>query len=94
MGFFRGEDGALRIDRRAEGRTRIAYPAQLSLPGGNRQGQLVDISRTGAQMCVDSPPQAGASALLMWESHEVFCFVAWAKDGRCGLTFDRSEERV
>lgn len=88
-GFFKGKDGAVHVDRRAAVRSRVDCPVQLRMPSGDRMGRLIDISERGARLQLENPPREGASAMLQWGSQEVFCEVAWANEGACGVFFER-----
>ena len=88
-GFFKGRDGAVHVDRRASVRSRVDCSVQLRMPGGDRLGRLIDISEKGARLQLDNPPRAGVTAMLQWGAHEIFCEVAWANEGACGVFFER-----
>ncbi len=77
------------IERRSADRSRVSTPAQLHLTSGIRVGALWDLSTGGARFEARDPPRVGVEALLKWQSHEVFCRVAWSADGMCGLAFHR-----
>ena len=76
-------------NRRVLPRKPIAVSARLELPSGGRSVQIVDMSDRGARLQIAAPPPVGAPALLMWQSHECYCTVAWATDTECGLRFDK-----
>jgi hypothetical protein len=89
MSLFRARIGHNTSDRRASARVKLAIPARLRLTTGDREGQLVDMSQTGARITVAHLPPLGAPAILLWGEHEVFCKIVWTEDGTCGLRFDR-----
>jgi len=89
MGFYRGDDGKVRAERRAAARARIDSPAFLRLPTSDRHGRMSDISEGGARLKMADPPQKGTSAFLCWGTHEHFCKVIWATEEACGISFDR-----
>lgn len=88
-GFFKDPAGDVHADRRASARRSSDERACLHLPGGDRNGRLIDISERGARLQVTNPPIAGALALLKWGSHEVFCRIAWSGGDHCGVLFER-----
>jgi hypothetical protein len=59
------------------------------MPSGDRQGQLADLSESGACVELSNPPPVGALAMLKWGPHESFCTVVWAKASACGVTFEK-----
>lgn len=87
--LFVGDDGVIRKERRTALRSRCDCLAQLQLPSGDRDGQLTNISVSGACLQLSNPPRAGITVLLKWKSYEYFCNVAWATDSACGLKFER-----
>ncbi len=48
------------------------------------------ISEFGARFATNHPPAQGVTGLLLFNSMEVFCKVAWANSDACGLVFDHS----
>jgi len=88
-GFYKSNDGTIQADRRAYVRTRVDWPALLRTPAGEWAGRIDDISEKGARLKVQFPPRVGASALLEWNSHEVFCKVMWTNKDSCGVSFDK-----
>jgi hypothetical protein len=89
MAIYRSRTGLTNPDQRASARVKIAIEARLRLTIGDRDGQLVDISETGARIALPNPPPEGAPVILLWNTHEVFCKVIWTAAGTCGLQFDR-----
>lgn len=89
MSLFRAKTGPNTSDRRASARVKLAIPVRLRLTIGDREGQMVDMSRTGARLAVAPLPPIGAPAILLWNAHEVFCKIVWTADDTCGLQFDR-----
>jgi len=86
--LFVGDDGVIQQERRTTVRSRCDCPAQLQLPSGDRDGQLTNISVSGACLQLSNPPRPGTTALLKWKSHDIFCDVAWATNNACGLKFE------
>lgn len=77
------------IERRTVPRLATACPARLLTAAGTRSALITDLSAMGARLQVDPLPLKGCTALLQWDGHERICMVMWAKDGECGLRFDR-----
>lgn len=76
-------------DRRAVPRTSVACPVRLVTVAGHQDGEMRDLSLVGAQVCVPVLPAKDTTVILRWQDHERVCIVIWAKDGLCGLRFDR-----
>ena len=89
MGLFRAQATAKQSDRRSSIRYRLDCPAQLSMPSGERQGWLYDISIDGARFTTNNAPPTGTSGLLEWGAHEAFGKVIWANEEGCGIEFER-----
>jgi hypothetical protein len=89
MVIFRSKPVLTTADHRASARVKIAIEARLRLTIGDRPGQLVDLSETGARIALPNPPPVGATVILLWFSHELFCKVIWTAQDACGLQFDR-----
>lgn len=76
-------------ERRLAKRRPVDCPARLKLLGGERDGRLSDLSEAGARFDTSDPPGADVSGLLMWNDHAFFGKVVWAKEGSCGIVFER-----
>jgi hypothetical protein len=90
MHLYQAEHGEIGLNRRIASRFRIEIPVQVRTPSGIRRGKLSDISAGGARIMLDNPPSQGATVLLAWANHEVFCKVMWVTDVSCGLKFERA----
>lgn len=88
MGFFEPYKGPFLIERRAARRTRATCAASLRTLTRECIGHLWDLSETGARVSVDSPPEAGETAVLKWGAEKVMCRVVWIDHDMCGLSFD------
>ncbi len=75
-------------DRRRTGRFVVECPALFRTVSGDRRGTLENISELGARFATNRPPAQGVTGLLLFNSLEVFCKVAWANSDACGLVFD------
>lgn len=78
------------IGRRSDARVRLCVPARLLLVDGNLKCVLIDLSRTGASVAVDTAamPSRGSSAFLVVNGLEAFGTVVWIRGNRCGVHFD------
>jgi len=88
MGFFEPYKGPFLIERRAARRTRATCAASLRTLTRESIGHLWDLSETGARVSVDSPPEAGETAVLKWGAEKAMCRVVWIDHDMCGLSFD------
>lgn len=78
--------------RRDAARLRLNLPARIVLITGHFPCQLIDMSQTGACICVPGiPPAIGASAVLEVNGIEAFGTVVWRRATQFGVKFD---ERV
>ena len=76
-------------ERRGSPRTQVSCAARLRTSFGAREGTLSDLSISGARFHSFDLPKEGSTALLEWETHDAMCRVVWARNGVCGLLFDR-----
>lgn len=80
--------------RRQRSRLRTCLPANVTTLGGTRRAILLDLSLTGARLCllsqylVEDAPAGGADAVLDWESGEAFGSIIWSEGEVFGLHFD------
>jgi len=70
-------------------RAGMEVPAVLKLVTSEREGQLVNLTESGASIRVANAPPIGTTALLRWDGYEAFCRVVWCASGTCGLAFER-----
>jgi PilZ domain len=75
--------------RRSEGRLRLNLEAQLIGLHSSQRVTLLDLSSRGSKVRIQEPPKVGERAFLRWPGHEVFGLIVWARNGFCGMTFDR-----
>jgi hypothetical protein len=87
MGFGRAQ--TISQERRQAERSELACPARLKTAYSSWQGQLTDISVSGARFRTEQPPRQGVPALLQWDSHETMCEIIWTGTGECGVRFER-----
>ena len=87
--YYKGNDGAMHVERRIATRAAVDFPAQLKTPGGTRNVTLADLSETGAKVMVSDPPKAGIVALIQIGPREMFCRIAWSREGSCGVSFEK-----
>ncbi len=89
LAYYEGSDGTMHVERRIAARTTVDFPAQLKTPGGTRNVTIVDLSESGAKIAVDDTPKAGMVALIQIGPRELFCRIAWSRDGSCGVSFEK-----
>lgn len=87
--YYKGSDGAMHVERRVAVRAAVDFAAQLKTPGCTRNVTLADLSETGAKVMVNDPPKAGLVALIQIGSREMFCRIAWSREGSCGVSFEK-----
>jgi hypothetical protein len=80
---------AAQPERRMVKRWVVDCQARLSMPGGERDGRLSDLSAAGARFEGPNAPAQGTSGFLAWGGEEHFCRVIWSNGASCGLTFER-----
>ena len=85
-----------RLDRRQAARLPMTIEVELHLPTGIRSAEVMDMSRTGAQLRLADPPSKGANTQLVWPDNAHYGTVVWSNAGVCGIKFDKAiaEEAV
>jgi len=73
--------------RRWNGRAVLSLPARLMLPMGEYDCLLEDLSLGGACIHIATAPRLGATAILKFGDHALFCTISWVKGQQCGLKF-------
>lgn len=76
-------------ERREFARTDLSCGVKLCLPGGAREGKLLDLSRRGARLQIANAPAIGSLVLLQWAGHEAIGQIIWTRLDCCGVSFDR-----
>ena len=89
MAFLNIHTAAVQPDRRIARRYLVDCPARLALAGGERGGQLSDLSEHGARLDTNQPPPPGTTGFLRWNGEEHYCKVIWSNERCCGLQFER-----
>lgn len=74
--------------RRGESRLRLGVEAQVVLITGSPRVVVENLSRTGARIAMDHPPQPGESCVLQVCGIEAFGDVVWSRGQRFGIRFD------
>lgn len=77
------------VQRRSAVRMVIDHPACLQFMTGMAEVRIVDISKGGAKLLLETMLEGGFSGCLKFEGHEVFCKAAWTNGKTCGLAFDQ-----
>lgn len=89
MAFLNVRTPAVQAERRVARRYVVDCPVRFTMAGGDREGQLIDLSEHGACMDTLAPPALGTNGFLGWKAYEHYCKVIWTFDNRCGLQFER-----
>jgi hypothetical protein len=74
--------------QRTQGRLAVRLVAKLASKVRNHSAILENISKSGAKLSIDSPPQVGSEVILQWHGNELFGTVSWTSPTQCGLVFD------
>jgi hypothetical protein len=86
-------DDPERRGRRSEPRALIGLRTSTETLHGRGDATLLDLSCAGAQLEGQGLPELGRDVLLTCGAIEIFGTVAWAADGRCGVSFDEPISR-
>lgn len=70
-------------------RLKLGYSATVVLPHETRKCLLDDVSTRGARIRIEPMLEKGRTAKLCFHELRIFATVAWARNGECGLRFDR-----
>ena len=81
------------LKRRAAERAKIALPASIQTLAGRKNVSLLNLSETGAMLEGEKLPGVGQDVVLKSGQLELLGIVAWAGNGRCGVTFDNPISR-
>ena len=73
--------------KRTQGRLAVRLVARLASRVRTHSAILENISKSGAKLSIDSPPQIGSEVLLQWHGNELFGRVSWTSSTQCGLVF-------
>lgn len=73
--------------KRTQGRLAVRLVAKLASKVRTHSAILENISKSGAKLSVDSPPQVGSEVVLQWHGNELFGTVSWTSTTQCGLEF-------
>lgn len=76
------------VGRRAAARLRLSIPAKLTTITETRNCIMLDLSRSGAQIGLEKPMDAGEAGFLRFAGFEVFGCVVRKGTGLNGLEFD------
>jgi hypothetical protein len=74
--------------KRGQPRLRVRLPARLITLNGEFRVVLCDLSTGGARVGKPGLVLDGGQAVLLWESFEAFCAVAWCRGGLVGVRFE------
>ena len=88
MSMFQPRAAKTLVERRTSRRWRATCPATLETLTGESNGQLWDLSETGARLQLQGPPPKGTTALLKWGNERIICQVVWATEEMCGVAFE------
>lgn len=79
--------------RRTDPRLRLQLPARLILVDRACSCVLENISRTGARLIVEQPPELGEFGQMQCEGFELFFETVWCRGKHVGVTFDEPLRR-
>lgn len=85
--FTRGTLGGGRQGNRQCNRLRLGVSGQLELTRGTLACTVEDISRTGARVSLERPPEKGSAAILHVAERSMFAAVVWCRSNLCALRF-------
>ena len=88
MGYLQELAGPLVPERRRSRRSRVTCPATLLTLAGEFEGELWDLSETGARLAAPDLPVRGTRAMLQWRDQKHACTVKWTDASMCGLEFE------
>lgn len=80
--------GHLQVGRRNAARLRLCVPAKLESVFGVRRCVLIDLSRTGAQIALDTPLDTGEAGFLRFLGFDLFAEIVRKDRGGNGLEFE------
>lgn len=82
--------GHLFGNRRRHHRIEVGQRLLLISVASRIDGELCDISQTGARVSLSSaPPLRGRDVLLRWGGHEIFGQVMWSRGNEVGVAFHK-----
>jgi hypothetical protein len=73
--------------KRTQGRLAVRLVARLASKVRTHSAILENISKSGAKLSIDNPPQVGSEVILQWHGNELFGEVSWTSPTQCGLVF-------
>lgn len=76
------------IGRRGAPRLRLSLPAHIIMTSHTKRCILLDVSRTGAQISLESPIAINEAGFLRFGDFEAFVFVVRTSIGLNGLEFE------
>lgn len=79
---------SLTVSKRAPKRSRVFLDAHVDSGTGPAEARIRDISRSGALLEADLPPQTGALVRLSCGDTHLDARVAWVDEGCFGLEFE------
>jgi hypothetical protein len=88
MGYLQELAGPLVQERRRSRRSRVTCPATLLTLTGEFEGELWDLSETGARLAAPDLPVRSTRAMLQWRDQKHACTVIWTDGSICGLEFE------
>ena len=76
------------LGRRDHPRLRLGVPARLKTVSAEHSVQIINLSRAGAHIALNSNEQF-RSGVLLWLHYDCFAEVVWREMAQLGLKFDR-----
>lgn len=78
-------DGTSRTDTRATARVSVTMRTLRE----TMNGLVLDVSRSGARLFIDSAMDCSGDVMLHWIGHDVCAKVVWSRQYECGVQFTR-----
>ena len=75
------------VHQRTQGRLAVRLVAKLTSKARTQSAILENISKRGAKLVIDNPPEKGSDVILRWHGNELFGRVSWTSPTHCGLAF-------
>ena len=72
--------------RREQPRLRVGIPVRVQTLYSTGEGQLLDLSATGARIAIEDAPRFG-EVVLQWLTIEAFGEIMWSGGGTVGIRF-------
>jgi PilZ domain len=79
-----------KLGKRASARTHLVLEGGLRMPERSAICQVINISRSGCCLHMDTPPRLGATVMIHMDRVDAFGHIIWVRSGRCGVQFEEA----